>query len=93
MEPWWFLEPMFYTAFAILLIGGIIGLIVDKATDGQGFAAPIIVTISAIPLIITILHLYASYGKHHARLCDRLWIFRKEKPNDKRNCRKSSSNL
>ncbi len=55
MEPWWFLEPLFYTAFAILLIGGIIALIVDKATDGQGFAAPIIVTISAIPLIITIL--------------------------------------
>lgn len=55
MELWWFLEPMFYTAFVILLIGGIISLIVDKATDGQGFAAPIIVTISAIPLIITIL--------------------------------------
>lgn len=55
MEPWWFLEPLFNTAFAILLIGGIIGLIVDKATDGQGFAAPIIVTISVIPLIITIL--------------------------------------
>lgn len=55
MELWWFLEPLFYTAFAILLIGGIISLIVDKATDGQGFAAPIIVTISAIPLIITIL--------------------------------------
>lgn len=55
MELWWFLEPLFYTAFVILLIGGIIALIVDKATDGQGFAAPIIVTISAIPLIITIL--------------------------------------
>ena len=55
MELWWFLEPMFYTAFVILLIGWIIGLIVDKATDGQGFAVPIIVTISAIPLIITIL--------------------------------------
>lgn len=55
MEPWWFLEPLFNTAFAILLIGGIISLIVDKATDGQGFAAPIIVTISAISLIITIL--------------------------------------
>lgn len=55
MEPWWFLEPLFNTAFVILLIGGIISLIVDKATDGQGFAAPIIVTISAIPLIITIL--------------------------------------
>lgn len=55
MEPWWFLEPMFYTAFLILLIGGIISLIVDKITDGQGFAAPIIVTISTIPLIITIL--------------------------------------
>lgn len=55
MEPWWFLEPMFYTAFVILRIGGIIALIVDKATDGQGFAAPIILTISTIPLIITIL--------------------------------------
>lgn len=55
MQPWWFLEPLFYTAFAILLIGGIIALIVDKATDGQGFAAPIILTISTIPLIITIL--------------------------------------
>lgn len=55
MEPWWFLEPLFYTAFAILLIGWIIGLIVDKAMDGQGFAALIIMTISAIPIIITIL--------------------------------------
>lgn len=55
MEPWWFLMPLFYTAFVILLIGGIIALIVDKATDGQGFAAPIIATISTIPLVITIL--------------------------------------
>lgn len=55
MEPWWFLEPLFYTAFVILLIGYIIALIVDKATDGQGFAALIIATISTIPLIITVL--------------------------------------
>lgn len=55
MEPWWFLEPLFYTAFVILLIGYIIALIVDKATNGQGFAAHIIATISTIPLIITVL--------------------------------------
>lgn len=55
MQPWWFLEPLCYTAFLILLIGGIISLIVDKITDGQGFAASIIATISAIPLIIWIL--------------------------------------
>lgn len=55
MEPWWFLEPLFYTAFVILLIGYIIALIVDKATDGQGFAALIIAKISTIPLIITVL--------------------------------------
>lgn len=55
MEPWWFLEPLFYTAFVILLIGHIIALIVDKATDGQGFAALIIAKISTIPLIITVL--------------------------------------
>lgn len=55
MEPWWFLMPLFYTAFVILLIGGIIALIVDKATDGQGFAAPIIAMISTIPLVITML--------------------------------------
>lgn len=55
MEPWWFLEPLFYTAFVILLIGWIIALIVDKATDGQGFAPYIITMIAAIPIIITIL--------------------------------------
>ena len=52
MEPWWFLEPMFYTAFVILLIGNIISEIVDKATDGQSFAPSIIAMISMIPLII-----------------------------------------
>lgn len=55
MEPWWFLEPLFYTAFVSLLIGAIIAEIVDRITDGQGFAAPIIATISLIPLIIWIL--------------------------------------
>ena len=55
MQPWWFLEPLLYTAFVILLIGGIISMIVDMITDGQGFAASIIATISAIPLIIWIL--------------------------------------
>lgn len=55
MELWWFLEPLFHTAFVILLIGYIIALIVDKAADGQGFAAFIIAMISMIPLIITIL--------------------------------------
>lgn len=55
MEPWWLLEPLFYTAFVILLIGYIIAQIVDKATDRQGFAALIIAAISTIPLIITVL--------------------------------------
>lgn len=52
MEPWWFLEPLYYTAFLILLIGSIISAIVYIATDGQSFAAPIISMISMIPLII-----------------------------------------
>ena len=55
MEPWWFLEPLFYTAFVILLIGIIISEIVDKATDGQSFAPSIIAMISMIPLIICVL--------------------------------------
>lgn len=58
MEPWCFLEPLFYTAFVILLIGNIISEIIDKATNGQSFAAPIIAMISMIPLIICVLLMY-----------------------------------
>lgn len=55
MELWWFLEPLFYTAFVSLLIGVIIAEIVDRITDGQGFAPPIIAMISMIPLVICVL--------------------------------------
>ena len=52
MEPWWFLEPLFYTCMVIATIGALVAWIWDKATDGESMAPAVIATISAIPLII-----------------------------------------
>ena len=52
MEPWWFLEPLFFTCMVISTIGVLVAWIWDKATDGESMAPAVIATISAIPLII-----------------------------------------
>lgn len=66
MEPWWFLEPLFYTGFVVSAIGDVIGYIIYKLTDGISDAPSVIVLVAAIPMIIAIL-LWVIWGI--------LWIF------------------
>ena len=55
MEPWWFLEPIFFTCFVIASIGVFVAWIWYIITDGESMAPAVIATISAIPLIIWLL--------------------------------------
>lgn len=51
MEIWWWLEPLFNTSIAILIIGAVIAWIVYQLFENEGVAA-IVALISVMPLVI-----------------------------------------
>lgn len=56
MELWWFLEPLMYTAFLILIIGCGIILLINKITgENPSIVSAIIALVALVPTVIFVL--------------------------------------